>query len=158
MKKILLTQNQYTIIDNEDFKKVNQFKWSLDKCNNYFYVRRLKQKNNIKTKIYLHRFIMNCPDNMQIDHINHNTLDNRKCNLRICTKSQNQINRLKRKNCSSKYKGVYLHKQNQKWISEINYLGKKIYLGCFKTEKEAAKVYNKIVKKYHGEYVYLNNV
>ena len=165
MRKILLTQGQFAILDNEDYDMINQYKW----CANYYksihtyYAVRNTRKTNGKQKTQLmHRVIMNCSNDKQIDHINHNTLDNRKSNLRICTQNQNQYNQRLHKKTSSKYKGVYLQKQKCKnkvhtyWVSYISFNGKKMYLGHSKTEIEGAKVYNKKAKELFGDFAYLN--
>lgn len=160
MKKIPLSQNQIAIVDDDDYEKINKYKWTadLDKRCNKFRARRniYKKGKNIKS-ILMHRFIMNCPENMTVDHINHDTLDNRKSNLRICTLQQNCGNQGPRKG-TSKYKGVSWYKQIKKWTAQISYKFKKIRLGYFKTEKEAAQAYNEAAKKYHGKFAYLNEV
>jgi len=92
------------------------------------------------------------------DHINHNTLDNRKNELRVCTQSQNNMNSRKRKNCTSIYKGVCWKKQFMRWDSYIMVNQKQIYIGRFKSEKMAALAYNKKAKELFGEFAYLNNI
>ena len=82
-------------------------------------------------------------NNNQIDHININPSDNRIENLRVATHSQNNRNRNKFKNCSSKYKGVCWNKQNSKWIAQIRIDGKKKHLGYFDNEQEAVEAYKK---------------
>ena len=107
-----------------------------------------------KKRYYLHRIIYKyhieewditdtSRDN-QIDHININPLDNRIENLRIVNHSQNNRNRNKFKNCSSQYKGVSWHKQNNKWIAHINIDNKFKYLGSFTNEEEAYECYKKV--------------
>ena len=116
----------------------------------------------IKQSAYkLHRviFMMHhgyCPET--IDHINGNSLDNRKLNLRICTNSQNLMNRGKNKNNTSGYKGVRLINSNKKWRAQIQY--KKIFyhLGCFEKRIDAAKAYNEAAIKFHGEFANLNKI
>ena len=92
------------------------------------------------------------PDNMVVDHINHDTLDNRRSNLRICTHKQNLANRKKHKLATSKYKGVRRINRKTPWEAEIS--GK--YIGVFKTEKEAALAYNTKAKELFDQYAYLN--
>ena len=96
------------------------------------------RKENGKT-VYLHRFIMGTPKGMVTDHINGNTLDNRRKNLRVCTKSENNRNRAGDRNTSSKYKGVSFHKRSRLWHAYINLNGKRKSLGTHKTEKKAAE-------------------
>ena len=102
---------------------------------------------------------MNCPTGMVVDHINHNTLDNRKSNLRVCTYSQNHINSASRGG-TSKYKGVFLYKKGtrkERWRA-MAYCGKPYFLGYFDTEDEAGIAYNNKVKELFGEYAYLNKI
>ena len=159
MKQIELTQNQYALVDDEDYNRLNKHKWCVmysPGLKGYYAVRGIK--NGKPTLIYMHRIIMGAPKGMQIDHINHNILDNRKENLRVCTASQNGMNQKCRKNTTSEYKGVYWHKQNKKWRTRININGKRIYLGSFKSEIQAAKAYDKKAKILFGEFALLNNI
>jgi len=164
MKKIELTQNQYALVDDEDFDKLNQWKWyaTYQPCVKSFYaVRHLRgNKNSKRQSILMHRIIMDTPRNMQTDHINHDTLDNRKQNLRICTVGQNNSNRINHKNFTSKYKGVYSDKRNKnlRWIAQIRINTKAVYLGAFKSEIQAAKAYNKKARELFGEYALLNKI
>jgi len=135
-----------TKIDLEDIKICNKHKWSLS---NMGYV---KTNTNINLNKFIHRLIMKCPDNMVIDHINHDTLDNRKCNLRICTQSQNCYNSLINKNNTSKIKGVYFRKDTKLWTSYIGINYKRINLGCFNNIQDAINVRNDAELKYYGEY------
>jgi len=158
MKRIPLSRGQYALVDDEDYEKVNKYKWNAVP-NNKTYRASSRCTGNGKN-IRMHRFIMNAPKNMDVDHINHDTLDNRKCNLRICTRSQNLMNAKKRSGCSSKYKGVTYSKSPKdrclkKWVACIYYKSP-ISLGRHKTEIEAALAYNKAAKKYFGEYALLN--
>ncbi len=101
---------------------------------------------------------MDCPEDMEVDHINGNGLDNRRKNLRICTRLQNVRNTPKRKDTQSKFKGVHFLKKRDKWIARIQVEGKRINSGYFNTELEAAKRYNELATKYHEEFAYLNPV
>jgi flagellar basal body P-ring protein FlgI len=159
MKRIKLTQGKYTTVDNEDFERINQFKWYAHYRNgNWYAIRNTKRINSKQTLIRMHRFIMNCPKKLEIDHISHNTLDNQKVNLRICTRSQNNMNRKiqQKRETSSKYKGVSWHKSNKKWEAQIKLNGKNIYLGIYKIEVEAARAYDKKAKELFGEFANLN--
>lgn len=108
---------------------------------------------------------MNATDEkILIDHINHNTLDNRKENLRLCSVNENNYNRKINKNNNSGYKGVHLARYNRKNKIYIYYRAKiqtdniEVSLGLFKTAKDAAIAYNEAAKKYHGEFAYLNPI
>lgn len=97
------------------------------------------------------------PENKkQVDHINHNGLDNTKKNLRVVTNQQNQMNKRKRKNTSSKYKGVTWHKQHKKWYAQIVFNGKHFYLGLFNNQKHAAILYDKKAKELFKHHARLN--
>lgn len=147
------------LIDDSDFFKVSQLKWHLlyDKCINGFYIITTLYTDNKKRTVYLHRFVMGCPKDKIIDHINHNTLDNRRCNLRICTKLENNKNVSIRKNkITSKLKGIYFKKADNKYVAQIGYNKNKIHIGYFKTEKEAYEAYNNKALELFGEYANLN--
>ena len=148
MKKIKLSQNKYTIVDDEDYNFLNKYKWSTSKNKNVYYAR--KRHNN--TKITMHRMIMNQDKNKQIDHINGNGLDNRKCNLRICTQSQNLHNARISKRNTSGYKGISWYKKSKKWLVRISVNGKNKHIGYFIDINEAKNSYIKAAKKYHKEF------
>lgn len=92
-------------------------------------------------KLFLHRTIVDCPGNLHVDHINHNTLDNRKINLRIVDRFENQQNRIDiAKNNRSGYRGVYWKKDKNKWAAQIRINNKNHHLGYFDNVLEAAQV------------------
>lgn len=140
---IPLTSGKHCIIDAEDFDKIKEFRWALS--SNYAYSKKIKQ---------MHRVIMNTPSGLFTDHINRDFLDNRKTNLRFCTKQQNQFNKACNKG-TSKYRGVSLTK-HKKWTVKIRKDGRPTYLGTFNSEIDAAKCYDIAAKKYFGEFAYLN--
>jgi hypothetical protein len=105
----------------------------------------------------MHRCIIKVPPGMVIDHINHNGLDNRKANLRIATHAQNSRNTKKqRPKTASQYKGVPWNSTLKKWRAQITLNGKRISLGCFEDEIQAAKAYDNAARKYHGAFAALN--
>ena len=162
LKKINISTKKYpdtyALIDDDDYDEVSKYKWYTKKTTNVKYATRWFIVDN-KIKIeYMHRFILKVKNGFDVDHINHNGLDNRKKNLRVCTRSQNNMNSRKRKNQTSKYKGVYYNKRDNKWVSQIRHNKKTICVGCFLNEIDAAKAYNKAAKKYYGEYANLNKI
>lgn len=136
-----------TIIDLEDMDKVKSIKWSIDKEG---YIR------NTKVGL-LHRFLIDAPNGKVVDHTNHNKLDNRKVNLRVCTQQQNIRNMNKqRRDTSSIYKGVSYHKQKNKWSVQI-YINNKIkYIGCYESEEEAGRAYDREAIKHYKQFVCTN--
>lgn len=140
-----------TIVDQDIYYLLKIFSMNLSK--NKVNINIIDYDGNYKV-MFLSRFIMNYDGENFIDHINNNPLDNRKCNLRIVTPEQNSMNRKSQKNSSSKYIGV--SKNHKKWRSTIIFKGKRVHLGTFNDEIEAAKVRDIATKKYFGEYGNLN--
>ena len=110
--------------------------------------------------LLLHRLIMDAPDGMHVDHIDHDTLNNCRSNLRLCTPGENRRNQKMRKDSQHRYKGVSFHsdKAFKKWQAKIRVDGVKISLKYHLTEEEAALAYNEAALKYHGEFALLNEV
>jgi hypothetical protein len=147
-KRIPLSRNLFTLIDDE-FVYLAKYNWFASDTN---YAVRTDNKNSCR--FALHREILNLTDpNLQVDHINGNTLDNRKINLRACTANENSKNKTKPfENKVSEYKGVCRYRN--KWRSQINVNGEKIYLGLFYTEELASEAYKIASEKYHKEFGY----
>ena len=157
-KEIQLTQGKVAIVDDEDFDYLNQFKWFSSNMKGKFYAVRTSYSNEKCSCILMHREIMKPIKGYVIDHIDGNPLDNQKKNLRICTVSQNSMNRNKTVKNKSGFKGVYWHKLSKKWASVIKIDNKALHLGLFLDAKEAAKTYNAAALKYHGEFANLNKI
>jgi len=149
MKELTLTKGKFAIVDDEDFEYLNQWKWSFDDLYAVRgeYLGKVEGKDKYK-KIYLHKVINQTPKGLETDHINQNKLDNRRCNLRTVTKSQNNRNRT----CCVKnicgVIGVNWYKQTKKYCARIVIDGKKIHLGYFTNigdailaRKEAERLY-----------------
>ena len=156
-RRVPLTQGKYAIVDPEDFERLNKYKWYAVKDTRTFYAYRNKRIGKNYISLAMHRQILNPPEHLVVDHINHNGLDNRKANLRLATCAQNSYNRRQfRKNKSSKYIGVSWKQWSKKWAAIICYKRKNIRIGYFEDEIQAAKAYEKKKKKYHGEFASLN--
>jgi hypothetical protein len=152
-KEIKLTQGKVTIVDAEDYDFLSQWKWY---CDGGGYARRNSPRGDGKrVAILMHRFILDAPKGVEIDHRNRDTLDNRKSNLRLCNREENCRNKKKHSNNRSGYKGVSRHNDGR-WQAEISVSGQKKYLGRFDTKEEAAKIYDKEALKHFGEFAYLN--
>lgn len=153
-KYIKLTQGKFTLVDNSDFEFLNSFKWQY----RHGYASRCAViDGDVNWNIQMHNQIMLPSDILVVDHINRDPLDNRRMNLRIVSSVSNRYNS-RRKIGSSKYKGVFLVKRNNKWRSQIMKDKKKIHLGYFTTEDQAAIAYNASAKVLFGECAFLNEV
>ena len=135
------------LIETSDLVKISSIRglWRPLWCKNSGYY---KARGSIKGKeVYMHRFVMDAPDDLLVDHINHNTLDNRRDNLRLATYSENGQNR---KGASSRSKslvrGVYWNKREFKWIAQIRLNGK-VYGGRYDSKKEAIKASSELRKE-----------
>ena len=149
MRKIKLTQGKCALVDDKDFDHLNQWKWRVSQLN--YAIRRIYPSQKL---LLMHRVIMKLTDKLLVvDHKDHNGLNNQKSNLRICTKSQNNTYR-KNVRGVSKYRGVSRHGKG--WQSQLSKDWKKIYIGKFATEIEAAIAYNKKALELHGEFAKLN--
>lgn len=139
-------------VDLEDFEKVRKYYWSKDRDG---YIVHTKGKSKIK----LHRFVTNCPDNLIPDHIHgkQSRNDNRKANLRLATISENGMNRALNVNNTSGTSGVTWHKQIKKWLVRIQVGGKRINLGTFDNLDDAVKARKEAEEKYFGEWSYDNS-
>jgi hypothetical protein len=157
-RRIDLGEGEWTIVDSVDYYQLSKFKWYLLGTGNKLYAIRSFKTEPLRTRIIsLHREIMNSPCGLVVDHRNRNSLDNRRENLRLATKAQNNRNRQKTKSkTSSRFIGVYFDKRRGRWFAKIAYQGKQIWLGYFDTEIEAAKTFDEAATRYRGEFVCLN--
>jgi hypothetical protein len=157
---IPLTKGKFAIVDPDDFLWLSKFKWHVVEQYDYFYACRRPSVGEFRTSrsVWMNREILNAPTGLLVDHRNHNTLDNRRENLRLATYVENGRNRRKlpRKNKSSKYKGVTFYKKRNLWRAVICTNGRSIQLGEFKSELEAAKAYDEAAMKYFKEFACLN--
>ena len=159
-RRIRMAQPRYAIVDPEDYERLSKYEWEARRARNSpFYAARqaLNPSTGKYTLIFMHKEIIEVGEGLFADHINHNTFDNRKANLRPATQTQNNRNRRKFSGPSkSKYKGVYRKKYLKKWVAQIGVDKKVIHLGCFEKEKDAARAYDQAAKKYHKEFASLN--
>ncbi len=149
------TRHKYALVDPQDYQKLAPYHWHLfeGKSKNCYAIR---YEDGKFTK--MHRVIMNAPAGKIVDHKNGNGLDNTRANLRFATCAQNNYNVRRTKKGSSRYRGVCCHKRKRtnKWHAYINYNGKKLFLGYFENEQDAARAHDEAAKKYHKEFAVLN--
>lgn len=159
MKKIQLTQNQVVLVDDLDYESLSEFNWQAlwdSKMQTYYAMRVVGRK-----LVMMARVILDAPKGLHVDHKNHDTLNNQRHNLRLCTHSQNHQNERPRKNTTSQYKGVSWHKQHKKWYARIglrDVFDKKYQktLGWFTDENQAAFAYDRAAKKHFKDFAYFN--
>lgn len=174
MKEIQLTRGQVALVDDDDYHYLSQFSWYVvDGKTTYYAVRAAWDK--VKKRCYhvlMHREIMKTPKHLDVDHIDHNGLNNQKFNLRNCTKAENNMNGLPRNNSTSKYLGVSLRKIRSKYktkngdviyyeypslfVAVIQYNKKYIHLGYFNIEEDAARAYDRKAIELFGEFAHTN--
>lgn len=139
---------KFTIVDDEDYERVKNYSWSIT-ANGY--VVSDKNINGKRKNILIHRIIMVVNDSkICVDHINHDKLDNRKENLRICTKAENCRNKLSKK----EFKGAVYDGKRKVWRVWCSHK----YYGSYATQIEAAKAYDLAAIELHGEFALTNNL
>lgn len=144
-KAIPLGKGKVTLVDNEDYEFLSKYNWHLS-LDGYACNRVLGR---------MHRYILQAPKGVLVDHIDRDKLNNRRFNLRIATVSENSQNSGPRN--GSKYKGVSKKSGVKPWRARI-YCGREVNLGSFETEIEAAKAYNKKALELFGKDCFLNEI
>ncbi len=155
MKKIKLTQGQYALVDDADYADIVQYKWRAQKSNKdktYYAVRwerGWRRKSGTPRKlIQLANQIIKPPKGKEVDHINRNGLDNRRLNLRVVTRKENNSNRRKyERGLSYKRGSFWWDKKRGLYYTQLTLKGIRKYLGRYKTEVEAQKAINKELRK-----------
>jgi len=155
MKEIQLTQGLVALVDDEDFERVNAFKWHAFSRNHWvtYAARNLPRDGSKRQRIFMHTFITGVRG---ADHRDNNGLNNQKSNLRPATGTQNNANARKRKGASSRFRGVSWKSSESKWWAQIQKHGKAESLGLFADEVDAATAYNLRVHELFGEFAKFN--
>lgn len=157
--EIPLTQGKVALVDKRDLQRVSQFKWFYDKSHTAGdgYARTWLQRKHKRKSLRMHRFILGVEDSRtQVDHINGNTLDNRRSNLRIVSNADNAKNRRISKANTTGYKGVSYYKARGKYGAYIYSGGKNTFLGLYLTVEEAAAAYDRAAVEHHGKFARTN--
>jgi hypothetical protein len=145
VKQIPLKHGLFALVDDDMYDYLIQWNWRAERGE---YAIRTEHRK----RVWMHRVITNAPEGMEVDHRDGNGLNNRRGNLRICTKSQNMHNTPKRKDGKNKYRGVHFRSDIGKYEARISVDKSRYYLGVYDTAEDAAEVYNKVSKKYLGEF------
>lgn len=154
MKMIPLSQGKFAKVDDDDFEWLSQWSWH---CKDGYATRSSPIFVDIHRRpIYMHRVIVFAPKDKVVDHIDGDTLNNSKSNLRICTVRENSGNRKISKNNACGYKGVHFNKMSKKWQATLQVKSKKVYLGVYDTPEMAAQAYDEAAKKEFGEFARTN--
>lgn len=152
-RTIPLTQGKVTIVDADEHRHLSAFKWHAHETRpGVFYAAR---KEGRKT-VHMHRLIAWALDGEDVDHINLDTLDNRKENLRTCTRSQNMMNRGPTRDATSVFKGVCWSSYYGLWAAQIMVGGRNHVLGRFEKEGDAARAYDEAARRMHGDFALVN--
>lgn len=150
---IPLTQGLVAMVDDCDYAAVTKFKWHArwhEQTQGFYAQRMTSRKLGKQRSIQMHREILDAPAGLQVDHINGDTLDNRRSNLRLATNAQNVMNSGVRADNHSGFKGV--SRSRSGWVARVTLSGKTTYLGWFKTPEEAHAAYSASAKVMHGEF------
>jgi hypothetical protein len=152
-KRIELSFGKWAIIDAEDYDRLSMYNWCAVRMGQNWYAKTLKRDG---MSLAMHRLITNAPKYLVVDHMDHNGLNNRKSNLRLCTPAQNQYNARPIPGGTSKHKGVCRDRKSKKYRALIGHKSKRYHLGCFDNEDDAGRAYDRKAIELFGEFAYLN--
>lgn len=160
MAFIKLTKGKFTEVDDEDVFRLSKYKWFSKESDGIFYaVTNIRLENGKKSIMRMHRYLLDVSDpKIKVDHINTDSLCNKKSNLRACTNAENCRNRRKSKNSRSGIKGVSWSKSNKGWVARLMLNGKEVYIGTFDCKIEASRAYDGKCVELFGDFARPNNL
>jgi hypothetical protein len=153
--EILLTQGKVAVIDDRDLPIVAQGTWSLHRAKGSKTLYAIGRLPGNPKKILMHRLLMGFPDG-QVDHRDHDGLNNRRSNLRVADNITNHQNSPIRSDNTSGFKGVSWEKRRSHWVARIHIDTRQVHLGSFSTAEQAARAYDAAARKAFGEFASLN--
>lgn len=153
VREIRLSRGMVALVDEEDYERVAQFRWSADVIGGKCYaVRWQRREDGTKAKVYMHRLLMDAPKGTEVDHRDGDGRNNTRGNMRLATHAENGRNRSADRDSSTGIKGISWDKDARKWQAGIGVNGKRIALGRFDTPEAAHAAYAEASKRYHGEF------
>ena len=158
-RRIPLSRGKYAIVDPDDYERIRKYKWYVCPSDRTYYAIRGQWSPRLRKRltIAMHREVIDVPDDLYVDHINHHGWDNRKANLRPATAADNARNsRYPKINTTSKYRGVWYNKKKKRWRAVIGLNNTRKIIGNFRDEIDAAKAYDRAAKKHYGQFAILN--
>lgn len=144
------------LVDDEDYERLAKYRWRAKGDRGTYYAYTDIYVGGKRKMTSMHSMVISRGGKTQVDHIDHNGLNNQKSNLRAASHAENQRNRGKEKGNTSGYKGVSFQKSTGQWQASIRIDGTLVYMGCFDSKEEAARAYDRAAKKKHGEFAKLN--
>lgn len=142
------------LVDDADRAIVSPYKWEVARRRGAMYARMRYRQNGRQVHVAMHRLILGVLPEIHVDHVNGDTLDNRRCNLRVATRRENSANSVCRS--GSGYKGAYPVTGKPQWFAAVTVARKTIYLGCYGTREEAARAYDEAARRYFGKFARVN--
>jgi hypothetical protein len=152
-KEIVLQNGGSALVDDDDYDDLNRWRWYRHPRG---YAYRQTKIKGVRATVYMHRIILAAPKGIGVDHIDGDTANNQRSNLRLATQSQNMANGGARKNGSSRYKGVCRRTGETKWTAAIRKDGRSYQIGMFADEVDAARAYDAAAREMFGEFARVN--
>jgi len=153
---IPLTKGAVATVDAADYDEIAACMWHVKSWRGKQYAMRTVKRNGVKRTFYMHRVLMQPGPGLEIDHIDGDGLNNRRTNLRVVTRSQNQKNMRHHRDSLNPYKGIHRDKARQVWVGTIWVAPHNIYLGGFAEPKDAALAYDEAALRYYGPFALVN--
>lgn len=156
MREIPLTQGVVALVDDEDFERVNQFKWTASFQEDRWYAVRSVKRDGVWRHVRMHAFILGVPHSRSVDHRDGDGLNNQKGNLRRCTQHQNLANSKLSSRNTSGFKGVSWNRRESVWVARVVCYYRQMVIGRFSDRVAAARAYDAAAIRYFGDFAKTN--